>query len=276
MRPPSPLFKNGKEVRKLFSSYEFSFAGESSLMYGLMIYDIGSHAQSDVPFGNIAKIVETRTNNRIRPIHYGVNYHSSPLQFKLVFGSLEPLDRYEMENIAMWLTGHQDYKWLSIDQPDLERVQFRCFITQLQPITDGWIPYAFEATVVCDCPYAYGFPFEYRYDINGTTNILFRNDGSVHEYIKPMLTYIPTSGGTLSIVNHNDDDREFRLTGLPSSITAVIDNDNGIIQDATSKINLYDGFNLNFFRFVHGDNNLTVTGKGSLTISGRLLYNVSG
>ena len=185
-------------MRKLFNSYEFSFAGESSLMYGLMIYDIGSHTQSDVPFGNIAKIVETRTNNRIRPIHYGVNYHSSPLQFKLVFGSLEPLDRYEMENIAFWLTGHQDYQWLSIDQPDLERVQFRCLITQLQPITDGWIPYAFEATVVCDCPYAYGFPFEYRYDINGTADILFRNDSSVREYVKPILTYVPTSGGTLT------------------------------------------------------------------------------
>lgn len=267
---------SGKEVRKLFNSCEFSFAGESSLMYGLMIYDIGSHTQSDVPFGNIAKIVETRTNNRIRPIHYGVNYHSSPLQFKLVFGSLEPLDRYEMENIAFWLTGYQDYQWLSIDQPDLERVQFRCLITQLQPITDGWIPYAFEATVVCDCPYAYGFPFEYRYDINGTADILFRNDGSVHEYIKPVLTYVPTSGGTLSIVNHNDNKREFRLAGLPASITVVIDNDNGIIQDVTSNVNLYDGFNLNFFRFVHGDNNLTVTGKGALTISGRLLYNVAG
>lgn len=267
---------SGKEVRKLFNSYEFSFAGESSLMYGLMIYDIGSHTQNDVPFGNIAKIVETRTNNRIRPIHYGVNYHSSPLQFKLVFGSLEPLDRYEMENIAFWLTGHQDYQWLSIDQPDLEQVQFRCLITQLQPITDGCIPYAFEATVVCDCPYAYGFPFEYRYDINGTENILFRNDSSVREYIKPTLTYVPISGGTFSIVNHNDNDREFRLTGIPSSITAVIDNDNGIIQDVTSNINLYDGFNLNFFRFVHGDNNLTVAGKGALTISGRLLYNIAG
>lgn len=129
---------------------------------------------------------------------------------------------------------------------------------------------------MCDCPYAYGFPFEYRYDINGAADILFRNDSSVREYVKPILTYVPTSGGTLSIVNHNDNDREFKLTGIPSSITAVIDNDNGIIQDTTSNVNLYDGFNLNFFRFVHGDNNLTVTGKGPLIISGRLLYNVAG
>lgn len=245
-------------------------------MYNLMLYDFGSNGQGNVAFGNKASIVETRTNNRIRPIHFGVNYHSSPLQFKLVFGSLEPLDRYEMENIAFWLTGHQDYQWLSIDQPDLERVQFKCLITQLTPLADGWLPYAFEATVVCDCPYAYGFPFEYQYAINGATDILFRNDSSVREYIKPMLTYVPDAGGTLSIVNHNDDDRKFELTGIPSSTTVIIDNDNGIIQETVDKTNLYDGFNLNFFRFVHGDNNLTITGNGVLTISGRLLYNVAG
>lgn len=274
---PSLCISQGKEVRKLFNSYEFTFAGESSMMYGMMLYDFGGTGQSPAPFGNKGSIIETRTLGRIQPLHFGVNYHGSPLQFKLVFGSLEEhLDRYEMENIAHWLTGYQDYQWLSIDQPDLERVQFRCLITQLTPLHHGWLPYAFEATVVCDCPYAYGFPFEYQYDISGATDILFRNDSSVREYIKPTLIYAPTSGDTLSIVNHDDNDREFRLTGIPSSTNVIVDNRNGIIQETIGKTNLYDGFNLNFFRFVHGDNNLTVTGNGTLTITGRLLYNVAG
>ena len=274
---PLPLHFQRKGVRKLFNSYEFTFAGESSAMYGMMLYDFGGTGQSAVPFGNKGSIIETRTLGRIQPLHFGVNYHGSPLQFKLVFGSLEEhLDRYEMENIAHWLTGYQDYQWLSIDQPDLERVQFRCLITQLTPIHHGWLPYAFEATVVCDCPYAYGFPFEYQYNISGATSILFRNDSSVREYIKPTLIYAPTSGGTLSIVNHDDNGREFKLTGIPSSTNVIVDNRNGIIQETIGKTNLYDGFNLNFFRLVHGDNNLTITGDGMLTITGRLLYNVAG
>lgn len=274
---PSLCISQRKEVRKLFNSYEFTFAGESSMMYGLMLYDFSGTGQSAVPFGNKGSIIETRMLGRIQPLHFGVNYHGSPLQFKLVFGSLEEsLDRYEMGNIAHWLTGYQDYQWLSIDQPDLERVQFRCLITQLTPIHHGWLPYAFEATVVCDCPYAYGFPFEYQYNINGATDILFRNDSSVREYIKPTLIYEPKSGDTLSIVNHDDDDREFKLTGIPSSTKVVVDNRNGIIQETIGKTNLYDGFNLNFFRLVYGDNNLAVTGSGTLTITGRLLYNVAG
>lgn len=261
----------------MFNSYEFSFAGESSLMYGLMIYDIDGNSQENVPFGNKADIIETRTLNRIQPIHFGVNYHSEPLEFKLVFGAEEYLDRYELENISFWLTGHQNYQWLSIDQPDMERVQFRCLITELTPISIGWLPIAFEANIICDCPYAYGFPFEYQYKINGTTNILFRNESSVRELIKPTLTFIPSAGtSSLRIVNHNDSEREFLLNNLPSSIRVVIDNNNGIIQEQNFGHNLYDGFNLNFFRLVHGDNNIEVTGNGTLIISGRFLYNIAG
>ncbi len=71
----------------MFNAYEFTFAGESSYMYDLMIYDFGNTTQDDVKFGNQASIVETRPINRIQPIHFGVNYHEKPLEFKLVFGS---------------------------------------------------------------------------------------------------------------------------------------------------------------------------------------------
>lgn len=247
-------------------------------MYGLMIYDLGGKSQSEVSFGNKASIVETRTNTRIRPIHFGVNYHRSPLQFKLIFGSDRVLDRYELEAVSMWLTGYQDYQWLSIDQPDLERVQFRCLVTQLTPLAHGWLPVAFEATVLCDCPYAYGYPFEWTYPISGDTDILIRNDSSVREFIKPHITFRPKSGTTtLRIINHNDNDREFSLKGFPASSSRIeIDNSNGIIQESVNGYNLYDYFNLNFFRLVHGDNNITVTGNGTLTLSGRFLYNVAG
>lgn len=262
----------------MFNTYEFTFAGESSAMYGLMVYDIGGRGQGEVGFGNVASIVETRTNNRVQPIHFGVNYHSTPLQFTLVFGTDRAMDRYEMEDISLWLTGYQDYQWLTIDQPDLENVQFRCLITKLTPITHGWLPVAFEATVVCDCPYAYGYPFEKTFQISGSTNVLFRNESTVREYIKPILTFEPLSGAkSLRIVNHDDNDRVFLLDGIPSSnVVAVIDNNSGIIQDIKTGYNLYDGFNLNFFRLVHGDNNLTITGNGALTISGRFYHNVAG
>lgn len=278
MSPPFVmLLKKGVMLCMAFNSYEFSFAGESSYQYGLMLYDFGGTGQGNVSFGNQASIIETRTHCRIQPLHFGVNYHQKPLEFKLVFGAEEPLDRYELENISMWLTGHQRYQWLSVDQPDLEHVQFRCLITKLTPLVHGWLPVAFEADVVCDCPYAYGFPFEKQYTIRGKTDILFRNDSSVHEYIKPSIFFQPTPNTTkLSIVNQNDGNREFLLEDIPAIAHSIeIDNQNGIIRDTAGKTNLYAGFNLHFFRLVHGDNRLVVTGDGILMISGRFLHNVS-
>lgn len=274
-RPSGRLFL--KEVDTLFNAHEFTFAGVSCLQYGLMIYDIGNNTQSAVSFGNTANIVEARTVNRIRPIHYGVNYHEDPLEFTLVFGSQEPLDRFEMEAISMWLTGHQQYQWLSIDQPDLDHVQFRCLCTELTPIFNGWLPVAFEAHFRCDCPYAYGHIFQKTYEINGETDIVFRNEGSAREYLRPTLTIITASGTTeFSIVNHSDGDRELAFTDLPAaSSTIQMDNENGIVTELTG-VDMYSRFNLNFFRLLPGDNSLTVTGNGEIVISGRFLHNVGG
>lgn len=242
-----------------------------------MIYDIGGDKQDVVSFGNKAEIVEAKTVNRIRPIHYGVNYHEDPLEFTLVFGSFEPLERFEMESVAMWLTGHQQYQWLTIGQPDLEHVQFRCICTELTPIFNGWLPVAFQARFRCDCPYAYGHLFQETYTIDGETDILFRNNGSVREYLRPTLTVVKTEGITsFSIVNHSDGDREMALTNLPAASSTIhIDNENGIITEL-SGVDMYSRFNLNFFRAVPGDNQLTVTGNGELVITGRFLHNVGG
>lgn len=264
-------------MNTLFSSYEFTFAGESCYQYGLMLYDFGGNGQSDVAFGNKAQIIESRSNNRIQPIHFGVNYHEEPLQFKLVFGAEDPLDRYQLEDIAAWLTGYQDYQWLTIEQPDLAHVQFRCLITSLTPLTYGWLPVAFEATVTCDCPYAYGQPFEETYSIDGETSILFRNNSSVREYLRPQLIFVPSGeAGSLSIINEDDGRREFLLDGLTGSMRVTVDNQSGVIQETNHGDNLYDGFNMNFLRLVRGDNHLVVTGSGTLTISGRTLHNVAG
>lgn len=259
----------------MFRSYEFTFDGKSSKMFGLMLYDIGGRGQSDVAFGNAGAIQETRTLRRVKPIHFGVNYHGSPLQFKLVFGTDAPLDRYDLETVAMWLTGHQDYKWLTVDEPDLTEVRFRCIITGLQPISVGWSNYAFEATVTCDCPYAYGPTLTAEYAISGETEVLFRNDSTAREYLYPYLTFTPGGGTTsLSITNEEDGGREFLLGGLPSPASITVDNENGILTETLYGTNLYPGFNLHFLRLLPGDNHLTVNGNGTLTLQWCCLYNV--
>lgn len=259
----------------MYKSYEFTFAEIPASLYGMFVADIGGKKHSDNDFGNKANIVETRIANRITPLHYGVKYHDSPLSFTLIFGSESYMDRYQLQEVSNWLTGYQDYQWLSIDQPDMEHIQFRCLIQKLTPISVGWFPVAFEAQVVCDCSYGYGYPCEETYDITEKKKVRFYNDSTIRETIKPDIRIDLSSGCTEFAIKNRTTGSVFELSGLPAGgITILVDNENGILTDENGEYDLYDHFNFGFFELASGDNELLFKGSGNVTINWRCLYNV--
>lgn len=260
----------------MYQSYEFVYAGISSAMFGMMVCDVGSKSHNDNAFGNKANIVETRIANRITPIHHGVRYHDDPLSFTLIFASEQNLDRYEMQDIAKWLTGYQDYQWLSIAQPDLEHIQFRCLVESLTPVSIGWYPVAFEAKIVCDCPYGYSYPFERTYTINEGQSVVFHNDSTARAALRPILKAELSAGCTeFSVKNNTTEAEALTLSGLPGSVLSIeIDNENMVMTEENFGLDLYDYFNFCFLELEPGDNELAFTGTGTVTISGRYLYNV--
>lgn len=259
----------------MFRTYDFSFAGYPASMYGLFVADIGNNKMADESFGNKANIVEQRIANRITPLHFGVKYNETPLQFELIFGSDHLLDKYECQEVSKWLTGHQDYQWLSIDQPDLDDKQFRCLIQELMPISIRGLANSFKATVICDCPYAYGLPFDDNYTVRGTSNIIYYNDGSCRELMKPHITITLNAGCTEFSIDNKTTGKKFELSGLPGdAMTIDVDNENCIMSERTGSVNIYNYFNFNFVGLASGDNEMIITGDTDVRIQGRFLYNV--
>lgn len=259
----------------MYKSYQFTFANTPASMFRMFVCDIGSKQHSDNAFGNEANIVETRLPRRITPLHYGVRYHDKPLEFTLIFGAEQELDRYQLQEISNWLTGYQDYQWLSIDQPDMSHIQFHCLIQSLTPISIKWIPVAFEAKIICDCPYGYSYPFEEVITLDGTTNFRFYNDSTIREMLKPNVKIELNPDCTSFSITNKTTGAVVRFTGLPAGgIVIQMDNENEIIYDSTETYDLYDYFNFQFLNLVSGDNDLLLEGSGKVTISGRYLYNV--
>ena len=260
----------------MYLAYDFTFAGISSSIYGLSVCDIDNKKHSANAFGNVANVVEERVAGRIKPLHFGVKYHEKPLTFSLIFASEKYLDRYDMQRISMWLTGHQQYQWLTIEQPDMMHMRFRCLVQKLTPIHVNWYPIAFEAEIVCDCPYAYGD--EFRYELpSGTT--IFRNESTCREFLRPSLKIEVQSGCTgFSITNHSNKDRVFSFSDLPGgAMTILVDNENCIIEETKQGLSgIYDYFDFDngFLRLIPGDNELTVSGNVQITVVGRFMYNV--
>lgn len=250
--------------------------------YDLMLYDVGNDTQSTGKFASGVSIVEETLPSKYKPLFYGVKFDKK-LNFDMVFGvnerrldSEKYLDRYELEAIAFWLTGHDKYMWLEIEQKDLEYIRYRCIITELEIVEYGNIPWALKASVTCDSPYAYLYPQTFEYNILGTKTIDFYNEGSHNGYYLPQIEISSLIGGSFSIVNISDNNRTFSFRNVPASVTKImVDNDRCIITN-NQGLNIYPYFNFNFLRLVKGENRLQINGTGKLKIICEFPVNVGG
>lgn len=255
-----------------FWGHKFIFDGIPCETFDLMMYDIGGTEQGEGRFANTVTIIEEGVGNRWRPLFYGVKYENKQ-ELEIVFGvnveridRQQYLDRYEIEAISSWLCGRENYCWLEIEQADMEYVRYRCMVTGLEQISYGNIPWAFRATITCDSPFAYMYPQEFRYDVDGSVDILFFNESSINGLYLPEMEISISSGDSFSIENLTDDGRIVQFSGLPADITTIhVDNENGVLSTPSGS-NVYPYFNFKFLRLKRGYNTLRITGNGSLLI----------
>lgn len=266
-----------------FWGHSFAFDGIPCEDFDLMIYDIGSNTQSNGKFASTVNIIEDKVAARYKPYFYGITYENR-LEFTLIFGANQKridkqkyLDRYELEAIASWLTGRDQYLWLDIEQDDLEYVRYKCIVTGLDMVEYGNLPWALKADIVCDSPYAYMYPQTFTFNVSGTQTVTFYNESSHNGFYRPaeMSITLP-DGGDFSIENLSDKNRIFAFSGVPASIRHIhVNNDLGIIA-GDGGINVYPYFNFRFFRLVKGDNILKITGNGKLGITCEFPINAGG
>lgn len=261
----------------MYRAYEFTYAGRPSAMYGLYVCDIGGKSNQDGSFGTEATISERRLPMRITPLHYGARYNDSPLQFNLVFGSEKRLDRYELQEASEWLLGYEDYQWLAVEQPDMENIRFRCLIQSLTPISVGWWPVAYEAKIICDCPYGYSEPFKKVYDVSTSLRKNVFNDGSARQDLPVTIKVEKREGCTSLAIENRTTGEKMTLENLPSgAMTLVFDCENELITVEGSSVppDIYEGFNFVFPRLRQGRNDIEFTGDARFTLEGRYLFNV--
>lgn len=266
-----------------FYGSNFTFNGVSSEEFDLMLYDIGGNGQENSEFASTVSIIEEDVITRWKPVFYGVRFENK-LEFNLVFGVNQDridagkyLDRYELNAIASWLTGLDGYKYLTIDQDDMTHVRYKCYVSSLSVVEYGMIPWALDATITCDGPFAYMAPTSFIYDSNsGYVNLLNESGYNGYYYPKVTLYASGSGGGSLSITNLSDNNRVFEFTNLPASITTInVDCENGTITN-NADLNLYDYFNFNFLRLKRGYNKLSISGDFRVTIICEFPINVGG
>ena len=253
-----------------FIAKRFSYNRVPCEEFGLRIFDIDGNDNEATPFASAGELQTDVIPSRGRVFLYGRTYEN-PLEFNLVFG-LDPLmlkmhehlDRYEMDAIANWLTGSNQYQWLEVEQPDLEIIRYRCVFSELEPIQLSWLPWAFTAKVTCDSPYGYMFPQNFHYPCNGTTSIGLISRSTINRLYYPKMKIQLNGSNTISIVNKSCNNEEMKFTGLPQNyfLTISVDGEFGKIESSDSSYsNLYKYFNFNWLPLKKGMNKLEVKGN---------------
>lgn len=271
----------------MLTATTFTYAGVNSDEYDLMIYWIGDPGTVDETVWTV-DIEEERIPLRTDPILLGLNANQ-PLEFEMIVGSKNYIDRETVEQILDWLTSHETYQWLEIDQDDLSDWRYKALFQNVEMTSVNSMPFAFKCTVMMDSQFAYSYPTQSAFEIQGgkvisstgvaQDSVTVNNESSYNGYIYPKMTVEATAGGSFAIINETDNNRKFQMA-IPAEYVIndgaekamiTIDNKNMVIRCNADNINIYDTFadeagNHYFFRLAKGENVLRFEGDALIKI----------
>lgn len=263
------------------------FDGISCEEMGLVMYDFASSRQSTTAFTSNLEVAEDRIDGRYRSLFYGGSINT-PLTFTMVLcvsedrvNQNEPLDRWDLQKIASWLTGHSEYKWMSIVQEDMEEIRYRCIVTDLKTVEISGNKWGVSFQVTCDSPYAYLKPMVYSYSVSSSLVTTLHSESSHNGFYYPKLMIADHNGGSLSVkISNSIETSSFAFKSLPVGMgDLTIDCESGIIT-ASSMLNPYQYISydvpFHFPRFARGDNTIAMTGTGKYTFTCEWPVNVGG
>ena len=248
-----------------FYGSSFIFDGVPSELYNLRILDFNPSNPGNSPAGGSVNIKEEWLYRREAPYYYG-RYYQEPLEFDLTVGSFSPIDGATRSAINGWMVGKTTYAPLRIVQDDISDIVYNVILTKSEHIYVGNLNYAMTFHARCDRPWGLYYPPVFSQTFSGEYSSLtfdYMNSSIYSGYNKPIISF--SMGGSsasplfFSLINHTDEDREFKFTGLNTYETITVDNDKGIITSDIEILRMAN-FNKKFFRLRRGNNNITVSG----------------
>ena len=223
-----------------FHGTSMIFDGIACEEMGLVLYEFNNVRQEATKFVSNLAVQEDRIGSRYRSLFYGGTVNE-PLTFTMVLCAREdkvarnePFDRWDLQKIASWLTGHTSYKWLQIVQSDMKDVRYRCICSDLTIVEVAGKAWGLSCKVTCDSPYAYLTPmtFSFMATASKAATGTIMSESTHNGFYYPKLTISPkTNGGNLVItISNNVETSTFTMAGVPTGFgTLNIDCENGVV-----------------------------------------------
>lgn len=269
----------------------FQYNGRSSSEFNLVI---AGFQVVDIPLNlKRSTMVSSMNRYRHRVNMYGINY-DSVLGFTIQLIK-NPCDnqnqvmdqrnlkftRAEIREIAAWLTSpisprlfHMTDYQSSSGQQETEYDYFGVF-TEVDAADNGI--YCLECTFECTTPYA--LSSEQTTVITNGSGVVVNQSDEYEDYVYPKITITPTSNVqtpySITLTNVSDGNRSITLKNMKYGDTVVMDCEKMTITNQSGSLISFDDIDIDaldyiyWFRLLHGNNNVTVTGSANVTFDFR-------
>ena len=251
----------------MINSTYFTYDGVFSGTYGLQMAEFTGFTPESVEENDAfsPSLSVLKVPSLIRFYHGGLEYDSPPTcNFTVVSETVIPIEL--RSEILSWLIGRKTFKPLKFHNDDWEDFDYYCVFTSSSTVYVNGECHGFRLTGSLDSPFARGVPTTVTSTGSGTRTVTIQNKSDIRDgYTYPTVQF---TGGSISIINTTDDaSRAFAFSGLTAGETVTVDCETKTITSTLGGEKLSKFTSKNWLRLRQGQNTLTVTCPGTVTIT---------
>jgi ribosomal protein S1 len=200
--------------------------------------------------------------------------YESPFEFTLqvIKKDSKEITIIEQEGINRWMMRNDDYHWLQFEQDGYRDMYFNVQVIESNLISVGNVNVGMEFKCITDSPFGYSAENLVTYNVVDGAVKNFMNQSEETGKLEPQITVTINSDCNFSIYN-DIEDRTFTIKNCVAGEILTIDNENKVITSSISSHDVYEDFNLKWFRFFNTYkeriNNLTFSGNATVTFKFR-------
>lgn len=210
---------------------------------------------------------------RGRTKSYFLSVEQKPFEFTMAFAFLNSYTDDNLREVARWLNVDYYKEFYFLENP-----QYRFFVI---PITDSMIVHNgmnqgyITLTMRCNDAYAYSEEFlTEEFDLSANTElgtqIIINNNGDIPIAFEMWVTKI--GAGDLSIINTDDDDKQFTITGLQDLEQIYVNHEREDIVSNVPNLYHFDDVLTEYMILPIGQNTLNVIGTCKIQLRYRYKY----
>jgi phage-related protein len=249
---------------------EFFFNNQSSTNLGIVNINLEGGMIQERLFAT-RELFEEQLRGKTKP--YFLSIEQKPFEFQLAFAFLNGFDNNKIREISRWLNVPYYKEFYFLENP-----QFRFF---LMPIVDSFITHNgmnqgyVSLTMRSNDAFSYSQEFlteNYDLSLNPPegTQITIENNGDVPMGLEMWITKY--NDGEITIINTNDDNKEFTINNLKDYEQIYINHENEDIQSNVPNSYHFDDVTTDFIKLPIGINVLNVIGRCKIQFRYRYKY----